>query len=87
VRSFSLRPDDLLTIPWVALSIDSMCFVSSANAILATGSDSYPGGLNLPLNTSAFFWTCDWVSRSLLAGEFEVVIMIESVTEEMHGSD
>ena len=29
----------------------------------------------------------DWVSRSLLAGEFEVVIMIESATEEMHGSD
>ncbi|MDT7814199.1 MAG: hypothetical protein QOJ42_4115, partial [Acidobacteriaceae bacterium] len=29
----------------------------------------------------------DWVSRSLWTGEFEVVIMIEVVTEEMHGSD
>jgi hypothetical protein len=29
----------------------------------------------------------DWVSRSLCTGEFEVVIMIEVVTEEMHGSD
>jgi hypothetical protein len=28
----------------------------------------------------------DWVSRSL-HGEFEVVIMIERMTEEMHGSD
>jgi hypothetical protein len=29
----------------------------------------------------------DWASRSPFAGEFELVIMIESVTEEMHGSD
>jgi len=29
----------------------------------------------------------DWVSRSPSPGEFEVVIMIEGVTEEMHGSD
>jgi hypothetical protein len=29
----------------------------------------------------------DWVSRSPLTGEFEVVIMIAVVTEEMHGSD
>ena len=29
----------------------------------------------------------DWVSRSPFAGEFEVVIMIAGVTEEMHGSD
>jgi hypothetical protein len=29
----------------------------------------------------------DWVSRSLFAGEFEVVIMIEGWIEEMHGSD
>ena len=28
----------------------------------------------------------DWVSRSL-HGEFEVVIMIERMTEEMHGPD
>jgi hypothetical protein len=27
----------------------------------------------------------DWVSRSPFAGEFELVIMIEVVTEEMHG--
>jgi hypothetical protein len=27
------------------------------------------------------------MTRSLSAGEFEVVIMIEVVTEEMHGSD
>ena len=31
------RHDDLLTIPWMALSIDSMCFVSSTHATLATG--------------------------------------------------
>jgi hypothetical protein len=24
MRSFSLRPDDLLTIPWMALSVDSV---------------------------------------------------------------
>jgi hypothetical protein len=29
----------------------------------------------------------DGASRSPFAGEFELVIMIESVTEEMHGSD
>jgi hypothetical protein len=29
----------------------------------------------------------DWASRSPFAGEFEVVIMIEAVTEEMDGSD
>jgi hypothetical protein len=29
----------------------------------------------------------DWVSRSPFMGEFEVVIMIAGVTEEMHGSD
>jgi hypothetical protein len=33
----SLQPDGLLTIPWMALSIDSMRFVFSAHAILATG--------------------------------------------------
>ena len=29
----------------------------------------------------------DWVSRSPVTGESEVVIMIEVVTEEMHGSN
>ena len=29
----------------------------------------------------------DWASRSSFTGEFEVVIMIEVATEEMHGSD
>jgi len=37
MRSLSLQPDDSLTIPWMALSIDSMHFVSSMHAILATG--------------------------------------------------
>src|SRR4029077_6343710 len=37
VRLLSLRPDNLLTIPWMALSIDSMHFVSSMHAIPATG--------------------------------------------------
>jgi hypothetical protein len=37
MRSLSLQPDDLLTIPWMALSIDSMHFVSSMHAIPATG--------------------------------------------------
>jgi hypothetical protein len=37
MRSLSLQPDDLLTSPWMALSIDSMRFVSCAHAILATG--------------------------------------------------
>jgi hypothetical protein len=37
VRSLSLQPDDLLTIPRMALSIDSMRFVSSAHAVPATG--------------------------------------------------
>ena len=29
----------------------------------------------------------DWAARSSFTEEFEVVIMIEVVTEEMHGSD
>ncbi len=29
----------------------------------------------------------DWASRSPFAGEFELAIMIDVVTEEMHGSD
>jgi hypothetical protein len=37
MRSLSLWPDDLLIIRSMALSIDSMRFVSSAHAILATG--------------------------------------------------
>jgi hypothetical protein len=37
VRLLPLRPDNLLTIPWMALSIDSMHFVSSVHAIPATG--------------------------------------------------
>jgi hypothetical protein len=37
MRSLSLQPDDLLTIPWMALSIDFMRLVSSTHAILATG--------------------------------------------------
>jgi len=37
MRSLSLRPDDSLTTPWMALSIDFMRFVSSTHAILATG--------------------------------------------------
>ena len=56
----SLRPDDLLTIPGMALSIDSMRFVSSAHAILATGGLTFTLVGLLPLNTSAFCWTCDW---------------------------
>jgi hypothetical protein len=38
-----VAPDDLLTIPWMALSIDSMRFVSSAHAIQLQGSDFHPG--------------------------------------------
>jgi len=37
MRSLALQPHDLLTIPWMALSIDFMRFVSSTHAILATG--------------------------------------------------
>ena len=68
MRSLSLRPDDLLTIPGMALSIDSMRFVSSAPAILATGDLTFTLVGLLPLNTSAFCWTCDWTSRSLIRG-------------------
>jgi len=39
MRSLSLRPDDSLTIPKMALSIGFIRFVSSANAIPATGHD------------------------------------------------
>ena len=38
MRSLSLRPDDSLTIPKMALSIGFIRFISSANAIQATGS-------------------------------------------------
>lgn len=37
-----VAPDDLLTTPWMALSIDSMRFVSSTHAIQLQGSDFYP---------------------------------------------
>ena len=37
MRSLSLRPDDSLTIPRMALSIDSTRFVSSAHAIPGYG--------------------------------------------------
>jgi hypothetical protein len=36
MRSLSLQPEDLLTIPRMALSIDFIRFVSSTNAIQAT---------------------------------------------------
>ena len=87
MRLLSLRPDDLLTIPGMALSIDSMRFVSSAHAILATGGLTFTLVGLLPLNTSAFCWTCDWASRSLTTRESELVIMITVVIEEMVGSD
>jgi len=38
MRSLALRPDDSLTIPKMALSIGYTRFVSSTNAIQATGS-------------------------------------------------
>ena len=71
----------------MALSIDSMRFVSSAHAILATGDLTFTLVGLLPLNTSAFCWTCDWASHSSAKREFEVVIMIAVVTGEMVGSD
>jgi hypothetical protein len=37
VGSLSLRPGDSLTIPRTALSVGFICFVSSADATLATG--------------------------------------------------
>ena len=54
MRSLSLPPDELLTIPWMALSIDSMRFVSSAHAIRATGLGPLPWWVYLLLHTSAF---------------------------------
>jgi hypothetical protein len=68
MRLLSLRPDDLLTIPGMALSIDSMRFVSSAHATLATGVLTFTLVGLLPLSTSAFCWTCDWASHSLRRG-------------------
>jgi hypothetical protein len=36
---------------------------------------------------AAFVWTCEWGIPLPFTGEFEAVIMIAVVTEEMHGSD
>ena len=83
----SLRPDDLLTIPGMALSIDSMRFVSSAHATLATGVLTFTlGGLS-PTEHLSFLLDMRLGVPLLCKEEFEVVIMIAFATEEMHGSD
>ncbi len=64
MRSLSLQPDDLLTIPWMALSIDSMRFV-----FLRACDPGYRDltltlvGLT-PTEHLRLFWTYDWASRS-----------------------
>ena len=61
LRSLLLRPDDLLTILTMALSIDLRDLVSLLPSIQATRFRLLPRWAYLPLNTSAFlflFWTC-----------------------------
>ena len=52
--SLSLRPDDSLTIPRMALSVGFIRFVSSANATQATGVRLFPRWDCPPLNVPAF---------------------------------
>jgi|SRR5579862_7323077 len=73
MRSLSLRPDDLLNFLKMALSIDSMHFVSSTHAIAATGFWLFSWWVYvLPLNTSAFLWTYHAVANTP-AGLLELV--------------
>jgi hypothetical protein len=60
MRSLSLRPDDSLTIPKMALSIDFIRFVSSTNAIPGFWTPTLVG--YLLLNTSAFLPPDIWVT-------------------------
>jgi hypothetical protein len=61
--SLALRPDDLLTIPKMALSIGFIGFVSSTDAIQATGLlTSTPVGLT-PTEHASLRWT-HWLLRT-----------------------
>lgn len=56
--SLTLRPGDSLTIPRMALSIGSIHFVSSMNAIQATGLLTFtPVGLMSPTEHASLRWT------------------------------
>jgi hypothetical protein len=58
VGSLTLRPGDSLTIPRMALSIDFIHFVSSVNAIQATGLLTFtPVGLMSPTEHASFRWS------------------------------
>jgi hypothetical protein len=58
VGSFTLRPGDSLTIPRMALSIGFIHFVSSMNAIQATGLLTLtPVGLMPPTEHASLCWT------------------------------
>jgi hypothetical protein len=78
----SLWPDGLLTIPGMALSIDSMRFVSSAHATLATGVLTFTLVGLLPLNTSAFLLDMRLGVPLPSTRESELVIMIAWLMEE-----
>ena len=55
--SLSLRPGDSLTIPWMALSVGFIRFVSSADATQVTGLLTFaPVGLS-PTEHTSFCWT------------------------------
>jgi hypothetical protein len=58
VGSLTLRPGDSLTIPRMALSIGFIHFVSSTNAIRATGLLTFtPVGLMSPTEHASLRWT------------------------------
>ena len=58
VGSLTLRPGDSLTIPRMALSIDFIHFVSSVNAIQATGLLTFtPVGLMSPTEHASIRWS------------------------------
>ena len=52
MRSLWLQPDYLLTIPWMALSIDSCTSVLPCMRCWLKGSDFCPGGLPATVHTS-----------------------------------
>ena len=57
VGSLSLRPGDSLTIPWMALSVGSNCFISSTAATQATGLLTPPLVGLTPTEQASLRWT------------------------------
>ncbi len=66
MSSLALRPGDSLTAPWTALSIDFISFVSSANAIQATGLLTLTVVGLTPTEHASLTWT--YCQRRMVSG-------------------